>query len=695
MTAAELAYDRKLRSARARSLEQVAAAQDIGPIPPVADPRRREAAERSLRVFCEVYFAKRFYLGWSRDHLKVIAQIEDAARFGGLFALAMPRGSGKTSICEVACPWVAFTGLHRSLLLVGNTDPKAVQNLRNVRMMFEFNKLLQADFPEILYPFRCLNGESRKQQGQKHFGRRTGIRIEDSEIRLPDIPGSAASGTWIRAAGLIGDLRGSLDAMPDGSTERPTFCIIDDPQTKASARSPLQVKERESIIAGDILGLAPPNREMTAIMPCTVIRRDDLADRMLNRDLHPEWRGVRMRYVNRWPTGKRAEDFWNKEYRELRENSFRAGGKGEEATALYARKRRIADHGAEVAWEERFPPGCISALQNAYNLRFRDEVEFQSEYQNEPVVDEETSSPLMTADEIAAKTNGRKRGVVPGGCSRVTAFIDVQGKLLYWTVVAWEEDFTGYVIDYGSWPDQGEHYFTLRGARRTIAAAHPGMPAKSAAYKALEELAQRLLGRTWPTDDGNSIRISRCLIDSGWGDSTQLVYAFCAQSVWANALTPYKGEGIGAKQRPMSAFRVTKGDRVGLHWRLPKPNGKRAVRVIFADTNFWKSHVFDGFSVPLGGQGCISLFGHRADAHRMFAEQLTAEKRVEVKASGRTVGEWSLVSTHRDNHFLDCMSGAAIAASLEGVRPGAVPDDRVRPSAPVILSNIPRRRFAE
>lgn len=35
--------------------------------------------------------------------------------------------------------------------------------------------------------------------------------------------------------------------------------------------------------------------------------------------------------------------------------------------------------------------------------------------------------------------------------NRITMFIDIQAKLLFYVVVAWEDDFTGYVIDYGSY----------------------------------------------------------------------------------------------------------------------------------------------------------------------------------------------------------------------------------------------------
>jgi hypothetical protein len=51
--------------------------------------------------------------------------------------------------------------------------------------------------------------------------------------------------------------------------------------------------------------------------------------------------------------------------------------------------------------------------------------------------------------------NGHARGLeVPLGCSRLTMFVDVQGKALFYLVAAWEDDFTGYVIDYGTEPDQ-------------------------------------------------------------------------------------------------------------------------------------------------------------------------------------------------------------------------------------------------
>ena len=67
--------------------------------------KRRESCRTNFRRFCETYFPDFFDLGWSPAHRQVIKRIETAVLKGGLFAVAMPRGSGKTtlSICAVVC----------------------------------------------------------------------------------------------------------------------------------------------------------------------------------------------------------------------------------------------------------------------------------------------------------------------------------------------------------------------------------------------------------------------------------------------------------------------------------------------------------------------------------------------------------------------------------------------------------------
>jgi hypothetical protein len=69
----------------------------------------------------------------------------------------------------------------------------------------------------------------------------------------------------------------------------------------------------------------------------------------------------------------------------------------------------------------------------------------------------------------------------------------------------------------------------------------------------------------------------------------------------------------------------------------------------------------------MGDRGCLSLFGDAAEQHRMFAEHLTSEYRIKTEGRGRTVDEWKIRPERADNHWLDCLVGSAVAASIQGV----------------------------
>ena len=101
-------YEKLKERARARNVAIATAGRDIGELPEIADPARKAKAAVNFRYFCESYFPLTFHLAWSDDHLKVINRIEQAVLRGGLFSMAMPRGSGKTTICECACIWAVL-----------------------------------------------------------------------------------------------------------------------------------------------------------------------------------------------------------------------------------------------------------------------------------------------------------------------------------------------------------------------------------------------------------------------------------------------------------------------------------------------------------------------------------------------------------------------------------------------------------
>jgi hypothetical protein len=657
-------YEAMKERARQRNAMLSLSGRDIGDLREVADPARKERAARDFRYFCETYFLQTFHLKWSDDHLKVIAKIEQAVLEGGLFAMAMPRGSGKTSLCETACLWALVYGHREFVALVGSDEEHAAGMLESIKAELENSEILGADFPEVCHPIRSLEGIHQRASGQLYQGKQTHIGWTAREIVLPTIPGSAASGSIIRVAGITGRIRGMKHKRVDGVSVRPSLVLIDDPQTDESARSPSQCANRERILAGAILGLAGPGKKIAGLMTLTVVRPDDLADRILDREKHPQWQGERTKMVYAFPA---REALWQR-YAEIRAEGLRSDRGIKAATEFYRQHRTAMDEGAVVAWPERFNHDELSALQHAMNLKLQNEAAFFAEYQNEPLPEVQATDDLLSADQIAAKVSGHQRGQVPLGCTRLTMFVDVQGKALFYLVAAWEDDFTGYVIDYGTEPDQKHPhgYFTLRDLRRTLANAAPRAGVEGAIYAGLERLISATVAREWRRDDGAMVRIDRCLIDANWGSSTDVVYQFCRQSSHAGVLMPSHGRYVGASSIPFSDYKRKRGERIGLNWRVPVVTGKRAVRHVVFDTNYWKSFVHARLAVPMGDPGCLSLFGSKPEPHRLIAEHLTSEYRVKTEGRGRTVDEWKLRVDGLDNHWLDCLVGAAVAASMHG-----------------------------
>lgn len=486
-----------------------------------------------------------------RGHqLKVIAKIEQAVLRGGLFAMAMPRGSGKTTICECACIWAVLNGHRQFVCLIGSDEGHAMDMLESIKMELDGNELLLDDYPEVVYPIQALDGIANRCNGQLYKGERTHIGWTAREIVLPTMPGSIASGAIIKVAGITGRIRGMKYKRADGRTVRPTLVVLDDPQTDESARSLSQCATRESVLAGAVLGLAGPGQKISGIMPCTVIRPSDMADNILSRDKHPEWNGERTKMVYAFP----ADDKLWQRYAEIRADGMRQGSAGEEATSFYQANRTAMDEGAVIAWPERFNHDELSAIQHAMNLKLQDEAAFFAEYQNEPLPAEAAGDDELTPDQIAAKLNRMQRALVPIGCNHVTMFVDVQGALLFYVIAAWEDDFTGYVIDYGTFPDQKRPYFTLRDARYTLSMATKASGLEGAIYAGLEQVTGMLLTREWRRDDGAMLRIERCLIDANWGSSTDVVYQFCRQSSHAGIVLPSHGRFVGASSHFLGIF---------------------------------------------------------------------------------------------------------------------------------------------
>ena len=111
-------YKKRLDRSNRLQRIQSSISRAIGVIPKVVKPHRKRKARKSLCYFLKTYFPAAFPLPFSPDHLSVIEKIERSVLDGGLFALALPRGAGKTTILLRAILWAALNGFHRFVFLV-------------------------------------------------------------------------------------------------------------------------------------------------------------------------------------------------------------------------------------------------------------------------------------------------------------------------------------------------------------------------------------------------------------------------------------------------------------------------------------------------------------------------------------------------------------------------------------------------
>lgn len=231
----------------------------------------------------------------------------------------------------------------------------------------------------------------------------------------------------------------------------------------------------------------------------------------------------------------------------------------------------------------------------------------------EPWVDK---SSRMQSDVVMEKQLPYDRGRMPAEAQILTCGIDVQLDHFWYAVRAWGPHLKSWLVDYGrieTWAD-----------------------------------VENVVNRNYADMNGEIRNVNLACMDSGY--NTDEVYAFCAQNM--NVVVPTKGSSTPLKSR----YNVTildKGKGFGL-------------RLYTFDPNQLKSFIASRMCIDAGSHGSWNVY---QDIDREYCDQICAEQLVEKKdKKGKITTSWEKVSSHAQNHLLDCETNNALAAEILGVR---------------------------
>lgn len=622
-----------------RVARHVARRADIGEIPPVGDPERRAAAEKSIVAFGRSYCRSLLVRPPSPRLEEYAGILQEAMETGGLVHVRLPRGAGKTTWIKIAIAWAVATGRLKYPVLFQASGALASAMLTDIWGVFEGGGEFGRDFPEIAHPIRCLDGLPQRCAGQTYHGMRTAIRRTASEIVLPTIDGSPSSGAIVAAKGAGQSVRG----MVRGSL-RPDFVLLDDISTRADAASDARTMKLSGWIQSDVMGLQGA-KVLAGCMTSTPIIHGDLSTIYSDAARHPEFRLVEYHLVESWP---KAAGLWS-QYDGLWTRCQTEGdAAAARATEFYRAHRVEMDEGGDVLDPGAFDPRVeLSAIQHARNLLLRAGKEaFAAEYQLRP----ETGGDVVACDAqtVMRALDGCARGTLPPGTRECLAFVDVMADRLHWAVCAFGPRQTAAVIDYGRYPERG----------RATPANAPDRDVETALARALVAVLDRLYGTDYRVAGSRkAVRPHAVWMDCGWKQRVVLrVAEVFRRRGFSNTLGC---KGFAASVYGQAGRRVV-ATGTGTDLRDTEDGWRFAAQ----NSDLWREQVQKGFlGVPLQ-PGCLSLWGGDPAAHHEFAAQIAAERLADKAVSPRGVEmyRWTM-KPGAQNHWLDATAGCLAMAS--------------------------------
>lgn len=622
-------------------------ARDVGRHQHTQAIERKKRYQNDLLAFIADCFRQAVPLAMSDAHLVFIRQLQDSILHGGTYAVALPRGYGKTTIIVIAAIWALLYGHRRYVAVIAATGKDAYKIIVSIKRHLERNEDLAELFPEVCHYVRALDGQTQRANGQLADGNLTGIVWRTDLLVMPqggndpeylEFAGQAV----VEARGMTGSIRGLQYTTTSGEILRPEFILLDDPQTRESAKSAEQTNSRIALIDGDIMGCAGPTVELAAAMACTVIEDNDLSEHYL-----AEWSSVRTGLVTSWPTDEEAFAHYRERY-----NDVKRQPKEEQTRKLntyYIDNRAELETGAAVSWSERITGGALTALQTAYNLRCKlGDSAFFAEYQNQPLRQNTTLYTLSTRL-VESRINHLAHRQIPDGYPLLVCAADVNYYAISYVVLAVRSDFAASIVDYGWFPDSGCVY----DAKSSL------IPEEAAIYAALDAFARQI----------KLAHPALSILGIDGNRFTAPVYKFVQanSSAYAARMIPLRGMASTQYKEPSAG---TSGVVGSPRTRCCVKTGRDNVAAAPFDSYYWHAFGQKMWLLPPGAPGSVSIYGNESIDHRRFAEQIYADKLLDYYTRlGEVVYKWKTVG---ENEMSDCLTMALVLANLAGVEPGGI-----------------------
>ncbi len=626
-----------------------ASRNELGDMPPVRHRRLRESCRYDLERF-GWYYCRMLLDHRASEEIdrRLVKKLQQAILTGGQLAVEFTRGAGKTTWTVIAFVWALLYGHRHFPVCIAASKPLAKSIKNAVLAIIQTSEPIRADWPAVAIPLRAIGGVVQRANTITYHGKPIGFESSEMMFRLPMLrndlgdPLEPACGAHFACRGVGASVRGlnELGARPD-------FLLFDDPQTQKDARSATAVERLDRYIHGDALNLGANTATMAAFLTITPQRFGDLAHRIADRNLHPNWsvsvcpfllelcpnfEALADEFIEAYHLDAANDDFARTESRRwYQENAARFAGtvcvdplaydKATEFDAIHHALNRMAAIGKEA---------------------------FAAEYQMK--ADGGSDDLAITPEIVSNALNGSPMDVLPPGTESVIGFCDVnivKGTGLSYGLAAFGHGRVVGVIRYGRYPENG----ALVDAGATDLAKKRAV---AAGIRAVVSLLASLDLRT--ADRRRKVTIRAVGFDRGYMPDVVCRTLFVMRKRFALPFQVCAVRGFGWQQ-----FGQGRKDHVGRgdHVFVTRSEFGEYLAV---HAPYWREVMQSSFQETPLMPGSCSLWGDDPMKHWSFASEVCAERLIRryVHPSGKLAWDWAMQGA---NHFCDVMTNIFAMAS--------------------------------